>query len=55
MEAFTATSIACLTIYDMCKAFDREGAVSSIRLLKKSGGKSGDYERIENNKEQELD
>jgi cyclic pyranopterin phosphate synthase len=45
MEAFTATSVACLTIYDMCKSLDRAGTISGIRLLKKSGGKSGVYER----------
>lgn len=45
MEAFTATSVACLTIYDMCKFLDRAGTISGIRLLKKSGGKSGVYER----------
>lgn len=45
MEAFTATSVACLTIYDMCKSLDRAGTISGIKLLKKSGGKSGVYER----------
>lgn len=42
MEALTAVSVACLTVYDMCKAIDREMAIKDIRLLKKTGGKS-DY------------
>lgn len=45
MEAFHAVSVSCLTIYDMCKAFDREAVITDIKLIKKSGGKSGDYER----------
>lgn len=45
MEALTAVSIAALTIYDMCKAIDREMVISDIMLLKKSGGKSGLFER----------
>ena len=45
MEAFTAAAVAALTIYDMCKAFDREAVISEIELLKKSGGKSGTYDR----------
>ncbi len=45
MEAFTACAIAGLTVYDMCKAFDREAVISDIRLLKKSGGKSGNFIR----------
>ena len=44
MEALTAVSVAALTIYDMCKAVDRGMAISEIRLVKKSGGKSGDFE-----------
>ncbi|MHB1483917.1 MAG: cyclic pyranopterin monophosphate synthase MoaC [Saccharofermentanales bacterium] len=43
MEAFTAVSVACLTIYDMCKAVDRGMIISGIRLLEKTGGKS-DYQ-----------
>ncbi len=43
MEALTAASVAALTIYDMCKAHDREMTISGIRLLAKSGGKSGTY------------
>ena len=41
MEALTATAVAALTIYDMCKAVDRGMSIESIRLIKKSGGKSG--------------
>ncbi len=41
MEALTAVSVAALTIYDMCKAVDRGMVISDIRLIKKSGGKSG--------------
>ncbi|PBB43004.1 MULTISPECIES: cyclic pyranopterin monophosphate synthase MoaC [unclassified Mesorhizobium] len=43
MEALTAASVACLTIYDMAKAADRGMAISGIRLVEKTGGKSGDY------------
>lgn len=45
MEALTAVSVAALTIYDMCKAIDREMTISNIMLIKKSGGKSGLFER----------
>jgi len=45
MEALVAVSAAALTVYDMCKAVDREMVVSRIMLLKKSGGKSGTFER----------
>jgi cyclic pyranopterin monophosphate synthase len=45
MEALMAASIAALTIYDMCKAVDRGMVISDIRLLKKTGGKSGTYIR----------
>jgi cyclic pyranopterin monophosphate synthase len=41
MEALTAVSVACLTIYDMCKSADRGMRIADIRLLEKSGGKSG--------------
>ena len=44
MEALTATSIALLTIYDMCKAVDRGMILSEIRLLEKQGGKSGHWQ-----------
>ena len=45
MEALTAVSAACLTIYDMCKAVDRGMTISDIRLMKKTGGKSGTFVR----------
>lgn len=45
MEALTAVSVAALTIYDMCKAVDKEMVISDILLLTKSGGKSGDFVR----------
>lgn len=44
MEALTAVAVAALTVYDMCKAIDRGMVVEDIRLLHKSGGKSGTYE-----------
>ncbi|MBI2899585.1 MAG: cyclic pyranopterin monophosphate synthase MoaC [Planctomycetes bacterium] len=47
MEALTAASIAALTIYDMCKALDRGMEITRIRLLEKSGGKSGRFVREE--------
>jgi len=43
VEALTAVSVACLTLYDMAKAVDRSMTISDIRLTEKSGGKSGDY------------
>jgi cyclic pyranopterin monophosphate synthase len=43
MEAMTAASVALLTIYDMAKAIDKAMVISGLRLLKKSGGKSGDW------------
>jgi cyclic pyranopterin monophosphate synthase len=43
MEALTAASVACLTIYDMAKAVDRGMTITGVRLLEKSGGKSGVY------------
>ncbi len=45
MEALTAVQIALLTIYDMCKAVDRGMTITDVQLQKKSGGKSGDWER----------
>lgn len=44
MEALTAVSVACLTVYDMVKAVDRAMRIENIRLLHKSGGRSGDYD-----------
>ncbi|MBI2419041.1 MAG: cyclic pyranopterin monophosphate synthase MoaC [Ignavibacteriales bacterium] len=43
MEALTAVSVAALTVYDMCKAIDKGIIISGIKLLSKTGGKSGDY------------
>ncbi len=45
MEALTAAAVAALTIYDMCKALDKSIAIREIVLVRKSGGKSGDYLR----------
>jgi cyclic pyranopterin phosphate synthase len=45
MEALTAVQVTLLTIYDMCKAVDRGMQMTDIQLLKKSGGKSGDWQR----------
>ncbi len=47
MEALTAASVAALTIYDMCKSVDRGMTIENIHLVKKSGGKSGDFIRRE--------
>ena len=47
MEALTAVSVAALTIYDMCKAVQKDMEITNIRLLAKSGGKSGDFVRKE--------
>ena len=46
MEAITAVQVVLLTIYDMCKAVDRGMELSGIRLIHKSGGKSGDWNRV---------
>ena len=48
MEALTAVSVSCLTIYDMIKGIDREATISQIKLINKSGGKSGEWSRNEN-------
>jgi cyclic pyranopterin phosphate synthase len=45
MEALTATQIALLTVYDMCKAVDRGMTIRTVRLLEKSGGQSGHWRR----------
>ena len=45
MEAMTAVSVACLTVYDMLKAVDREIVISEVRLEEKRGGKSGTWSR----------
>ena len=49
MEALTAVSAACLTIYDMCKSVDRAMKISNIQLEEKSGGKSGYFRRATDN------
>ena len=49
MEALTAVSTAALTVYDMCKAVQKDMVITDIRLLRKSGGVHGDFEREEQN------
>ena len=46
MEALTAVSVASLTIYDMCKAIDKEMILTNIKLIHKSGGKSGEFNAV---------
>ncbi|MDR2715252.1 MAG: cyclic pyranopterin monophosphate synthase MoaC [Coriobacteriaceae bacterium] len=46
MEALTAASVACLTVYDMCKAVDRGMEIMDVRLVRKEGGKSGLWQRV---------
>ncbi|QKJ86460.1 Molybdenum cofactor biosynthesis protein MoaC [Paramixta manurensis] len=48
MEALTAASVAALTIYDMCKAVQKDMVIEQVRLLSKSGGKSGDFRAVDN-------
>jgi len=50
MEALTATAVAALTIYDMCKAVDREMVITEVMLLEKRGGKSGEFKRTLENR-----
>ena len=45
MEALTAVSVACLTVYDMVKATEKEARITDIELVEKTGGKSGDFKR----------
>lgn len=45
MEALTAVSVAALTIYDMCKAIQKDMTIGEVKLIEKSGGKSGNYKR----------
>lgn len=54
MEALTAVSVAALTIYDMAKALDKAMVIGDIRLLQKSGGKSGDWQRNAASPESDL-
>ena len=49
MEALTCAAIAALTIYDMCKSVDRKMVISEVKLLEKSGGKSGEWKRNQEN------
>lgn len=53
MEALTAVSVAALTIYDMCKAVDRGMAIAAVRLVEKSGGRSGHWARSRGNSEEQ--
>ena len=46
MEALTAVTVAALTVYDMCKAIDREMTIDDVKLMKKSGGQSGHFARV---------
>ncbi|HVF86065.1 MAG TPA: cyclic pyranopterin monophosphate synthase MoaC [Pyrinomonadaceae bacterium] len=48
MEALTAAAVAALTVYDMCKAMDKAMTITDVRLERKIGGNSGDYERVKN-------
>ena len=48
MEALMAVNIACLTIYDMIKSIDKHAKINSVKLISKSGGKSGDWKRNKN-------
>jgi len=47
MEALTAVSVAALAVYDMCKAVDRGMRIADVRLVRKAGGVSGDFERLD--------
>jgi cyclic pyranopterin phosphate synthase len=47
MEALTAVSIACLTLFDMLKAIDRTMVIGAVEMTSKSGGKSGSWSRVE--------
>ena len=47
MEALTACSVAALTVYDMCKSMDKSITIEEVKLLEKTGGKSGDWHRTE--------
>ena len=49
MEALTAASVAALTVYDMCKAVQRDMVITDVRLIRKTGGVHGNYERGEKN------
>jgi len=47
MEAMTAASVACLTIYDMLKSVDKAMTIESVQLIEKTGGQSGDFRRAD--------
>jgi cyclic pyranopterin phosphate synthase len=55
MEALTAVAVAGLTVYDMCKAVDREMQIEQIQLLEKTGGKSGDWRRSDSSAATEIE
>jgi cyclic pyranopterin phosphate synthase len=55
MEALTAVAVAGLTVYDMCKAIDREMRVEQIQLEEKTGGKSGDWRRADSSAAAEME
>jgi cyclic pyranopterin phosphate synthase len=55
MEALTAVAVAGLTVYDMCKAIDREMRVEQIQLEEKTGGKSGDWRRADSSASAEME
>ena len=55
MEALTAVSVACLTIYDMCKSVDRSMTLGAITLWEKTGGRSGVYRRQDDDADQGRD
>jgi len=54
MEALTAVSVAALTVYDMCKAVDKEMTISDIMLIEKRGGRSGEFKRRVKARTQEV-
>ncbi len=54
MEALTAAAVAALTVYDMCKALDKSIAIRQIHLVRKQGGKGGEYRRVEPDTAQEV-
>jgi cyclic pyranopterin phosphate synthase len=55
MEALTAVTITALTVYDMCKALQKDIRIGDIRLVSKTGGKSGDYIAYENSSKHESE
>ena len=55
MEALTAVTVACLTIYDMCKSADRSMVIGDVTLWEKTGGRSGTYRRADDDQAELLD